>query len=58
MRRFNTGMPNQMLFLITGRHADQPIVFLGKDGSYMSNGPMLKTVQPIRDALTGLGVLQ
>ncbi len=52
----NTGAPTQMLFLITGRHSDQPIVFLGKDGVYMSNGPILKTVQPIRDALATLGL--
>jgi hypothetical protein len=51
----NTGYATQMLFPITGRHADQPIVFLGKDGSYLSNGPILSTVQPIRDALTALG---
>lgn len=52
---FNTGLSDQMLFPITGRHSDQPIVFLGKDGQYMANGPILKTVQPIRDALTALG---
>jgi len=51
----NTGHPTQMLFLITGRHSDQPIVFLGKAGAYLSNGPVLKTVQPIRDALKTLG---
>jgi hypothetical protein len=55
---FNTGAPDQMLFLITGRHSDQPIVFLGKNGTYMANGPVLKTVQPIRDALTVLGFYQ
>jgi hypothetical protein len=52
---FNTGAPNQMLFPITGRHSDQPVVFLGKNGTYMANGPVLKTVQPIRDALRSLG---
>jgi hypothetical protein len=52
----NTGAPTQMLFPITGRHADQPIAFLGKNGVYMSNGPILKTVQPIRDALATLGL--
>jgi len=52
---FNTGQPNQMLFPITGRHADQPIVFLGQDGRYLSNAPVLKTVQPIREALRALG---
>jgi hypothetical protein len=52
---FNTGAPDQMLFPITGRHADQPVVFLGKNGTYMANGPVLKTMQPIRDALAALG---
>lgn len=52
---FNTGWPTQMLFPITGRHSDQPVVFLGKDGQYMANGPVLKTVEPIRDALKSLG---
>ena len=52
---FNTGAPNQMLFPITGRHADQPVVFLGKNGTYMANGPVLKTTQPIRDALAVQG---
>jgi hypothetical protein len=55
---FNTDYPTQMLFPITGRHSDQPIVFLGKDGTYMSGAPVLKTVQPIRDVLTALGYLQ
>ncbi len=39
---FNTGMPDQMLFPITGRHSDQPIVFLGRNGQYMANGPILE----------------
>jgi hypothetical protein len=52
---YNTGAPNQMLFPITGRHSDQPVVFLGKDGAYLANGPVLKTVQPIRETLTPLG---
>lgn len=52
---FNTGAPNQMLFPITGRHSDQPVVFLGKDGTYLANGPVLRTTQPIRDALAALG---
>lgn len=52
---FNTGHPSHMLFPITGRHSDQPVVFLGLDGAYMANGPILNTVQPIRDALAALG---
>ena len=52
---FNTDGPNQMLFLMTGRHSDQPIVFLGLNNQYMANGPILKTVEPIRAALKTLG---
>jgi hypothetical protein len=51
----NTGNPTQMLFPITGRHSELNVVFLGKNGKYMSNGPLLKTVQPIRDTLRSLG---
>lgn len=52
---FNTGWPTQMLFPITGRHADQPVVFLGRNGQYMANGPVLRTVEPLRNALQALG---
>ncbi|MGC8781326.1 MAG: hypothetical protein ACP5UQ_10710 [Anaerolineae bacterium] len=54
---FNTGWPTQMLFPITGRHSDQPVVFLGRNGQYMANGPVLKTVEPIRSVLRTLGLL-
>ena len=50
---FSTGYPNQMLFPVTGRHSDLPIVFLGVDGQYLSNGPVLNTIEPIRKALQG-----
>ena len=53
---FNTGHPTQMLFPITGRHSDLPVVFLGQDGRYLSNGPVLRTVQPLRDALNAMGI--
>jgi hypothetical protein len=54
---FNTGNPTQMLFLITGRHSDLNVVFMGKDGQYMASPPVLNTTTPIRDALTSLGYL-
>jgi hypothetical protein len=54
---FNTGRPTQMLFPITGRHSEMSVVFLGGSGNYMSNAPVLKTVEPIRSALKSLGFL-
>ncbi|HEX9115605.1 MAG TPA: hypothetical protein VGA61_06020 [Anaerolineae bacterium] len=53
----NTGHPTQMLIPLSGRHAETQVVFLGKDGKYMSNGPLLKTLEPIRTALQALGYL-
>jgi hypothetical protein len=52
---FNTGKPTRMLIPITGRHSDLSVIFLGGAGDYMSNGPALKNLQPLRDALTALG---
>jgi hypothetical protein len=52
---FYTGYPTQMLFPITGRHSDWPIVFLGKDGEYQSNAPVLKTQEPIIQMLKASG---
>lgn len=52
---FATGEPNQMLFPITGRHSEQPLVLLGLNGSYMVNAPVLKTIEPIRAALQEMG---
>ena len=52
---YNTGHPTQMLFLITGRHSDLNVVFLGVEGAYMSSGPVLKTTEPIRKALQAAG---
>jgi hypothetical protein len=49
------GEPTQMLFPITGRHSDQPLVLLGKDGKYLSDAPVLHTVEPIRRTLQDLG---
>jgi hypothetical protein len=52
---FNTGYPRQMLFPITGRHSDLNVVFLGVEGTYMSDAPVLKTTEPIRKALQAAG---
>ncbi len=51
----NTGHPTQMLFPLTGRHAETNVVFLGSAGKYMSNGPLLHTLAPIQAALQALG---
>jgi hypothetical protein len=52
---FNTGEPTQMLFPITGRHSELTIVLLGQNGQYLSSPPVLKTIEPIREALKTLG---
>lgn len=52
---FNTYHPTRMLFLISGRHSQIPIVFMGTDEGYYSNGPVLQTNQPIIDSLARLG---
>jgi hypothetical protein len=52
---FNTGTPTQMLFPITGRHAELALVLLGNNGHYLASPPALKTVEPIRQALKSLG---
>jgi hypothetical protein len=55
---FNTDSPWQMLFPITGRHSDIPVVFLGVEGQYMAGAPVLKTIEPIRDVLRAQGYLK
>ncbi len=52
---FDTGNPTMMLFPITGRHSDESVVFLGVNGMYGSNVPVMKNYQPLRDALKQLG---
>lgn len=52
---FDTDSPRQMLFLITGRHSDLMVVFLGDKGSYLSGAPTLNTVAPLVNALKALG---
>ena len=54
---FGTGRPTQMLFPLTGRHSDRPLVVLGTNGLYMANAPILKTVDPIRAVLGKQGYL-
>jgi hypothetical protein len=51
---FNTGHPTQMLFPISGRHSELSVVFLGAQGNYRINGPVIKDLQPLREALTRL----
>ena len=34
---FGTGRPTQMLFPMTGRHSDRPLVLLGTNGIYLAN---------------------
>ena len=55
---FYTDHPTQMLFPITGRHSDWPIVFLGNDGEYRVNAPVLKTIEPIREQLTAMRIIE
>jgi hypothetical protein len=52
---FNTGNPTRMLFLITGRHSGQNIVFMGNTVSYFASGPILNTMRPLLDAVIKLG---
>lgn len=52
---FNTNAPTQMLFLVKGRHAEMPLVLLGGNGKYLSGAPVLKTREPLLQALQKLG---
>lgn len=52
---FPTGRTTQMLFPITGRHAEMSIVLLGDEGQYRAGAPVLEAMEPIREALTALG---
>jgi hypothetical protein len=52
---FNTGPATQMLFPITGRYSDLDVAFFGADGAYFAGAPILKTTQPLREALKALG---
>jgi hypothetical protein len=52
---FPVGRTTQMLFPITGRHSEQPIVLLGDGGQYRVGAPVLETTEPIREALKSGG---
>ncbi len=52
---FNTGDPTQMLFLITGRHSQEDLVFMGDGKAYLPGPPALVTRKPLLDALQQLG---
>lgn len=52
---FPTGRTTQMLFPITGHHAELSLVLLGDAGHYRAGAPVLETMEPIRDALRSLG---
>lgn len=54
---FNTGAPDQMLFPMSGRHSDIALVLLAQNGRYQVDGPILNTVEPIRQAMKELGYL-
>jgi hypothetical protein len=54
---FNTGRATQMMFPLTGRHSDQPLVVLGINSIYLVNAPVLKTVEPVRTVMRSLGYL-
>jgi hypothetical protein len=55
---FPTGRTTQMLFPITGRHSEQPLVLLGEGGEYRAGAPVLNTVEPVREALQSQGYYQ
>jgi len=52
---FNTEEPTRLLFPITGRHSDLSVMVLGKGGKYLASPPVLKTMEPLRQALRDLG---
>jgi hypothetical protein len=52
---FDTGAPTQMLFPITGRHAELSVVLLGQGDKYLSGPPVLRTMEPIRETVQALG---
>jgi hypothetical protein len=53
---FYTGNPNRVLFPITGRHTELPVVFLSeKNEPYTTLSPVLNTRAPLVDALAKLG---
>ena len=52
---FYPGRTTQMLFPITGSHSEMSVVLLGDEGHYRAGAPVLKTREPILEALKSLG---
>jgi hypothetical protein len=52
---FATEESTRMLFPITDRHPELPLVILGQNDRYLSSPPVLRTVEPLREALRSLG---
>ena len=51
---FPTGRTTQVLFPITGPHAEPPIVLLGDQGQYRAGAPVLSNNGPVLEALEAL----
>jgi hypothetical protein len=52
---FNTEPADSLLFPVSGEHAELSLVLLGRGDSYLSSPPVLRTVEPLREALRALG---
>jgi hypothetical protein len=52
---FATEESTRMLFPITDRHPELALVILGQQDHYLSSPPVLRTVEPLREAMRGLG---
>jgi hypothetical protein len=52
---FFTGPTTQLLFPISGRHADESVVLLGEKGQYRVGAPVMLDMAPIQEALRSLG---
>jgi hypothetical protein len=55
---FPSGRTTQMLFPVTGRHSDLTLVVLGDQEGYRVGAPVLRTTEPILEALEKLGFWQ
>jgi hypothetical protein len=52
---FGTEASTQMMFPISDRHPELALVVLGKNDQYLSSPPVLRTDEPLREALRALG---
>ncbi len=52
---FRAGRTTQLLFPLTGRHSELSLVLLGDEGRYRAGAPVLRIIEPIREALQSLG---